>query len=654
MERKKQYKKKWISAKRQLNRLAQEHIVSETVENERNDAEAIEDAVCVNLEATISSTTPIHGDWSYCEDNMAERESLSPEWNCSKLSSESVEYDSVDEHLNDTELRYKLGEWVTENHVKNNAVDQLLKILQEAGHHVPATARSLLKTVVHVSVVEKSGMQYCYLGIIESLTQFVSRLSENKKGNLDRLEIALNVDGLPLFKSSSYSLWPILCSVVNVLPVHVFPVALAGGSNKPTNLDFLIDTVRDLNTLLIRGLTVGVNNYTVILKAVVCDAPARAMVKSIKQYSGYAGCDKCEENGSWLGRMTFQKIGQLRTNERFRRKEQPQHHNGTSPFCELSIDMIKTFPIDYMHQCCLGVQKKLLLAWMRGKKETKLSSGQICEISSSLLNLRKNIPKIFARKPRSLLEIDRWKATELRLFLLYIGKLVLKKVLKRELYNHFLIFSVAISILVSPALVSKNSVYAHELLVCFVDQCRQLYGPEFLTYNLHSMTHLASEAVEHGSLDNCSAFRFESYLFEMKKMVRSGRSPVTQIVKRLSELKPQKVCELRVAPVKFEAPNNAYITEMLECCEVLNMVSSSCSPGSELLANKHRYLLCRVHKIHSSFFDHPCDSRIIGTYTVHNRDSSLQVLSESKLKKQAIRVDVGHGRSCFMTILHDI
>lgn len=132
---------------------------------------------------------------------------------------------------------------------------------------------------------------------------------------------------------------------------------MAGGSSKPTNLDFLNDTVRDVKTLLATGLQVGFDNYPVLLKFVVCDAPARALVKSTKQYSGYAGCDECEEYGTWLGRMTFQKIGSLRTNESFRRKEQPQHHNGISSFCELPIDMIKTFLIDYMHQCCLGVMK---------------------------------------------------------------------------------------------------------------------------------------------------------------------------------------------------------------------------------------------------------------------------------------------------------
>jgi hypothetical protein len=53
-----------------------------------------------------------------------------------------------------------------------------------------------------------------------------------------------------------------------------------------------------------------------------------------------------------------------RTDASFREEEYPGHHKGTSPFCGLSIDMVKTFPIDYMHQCCMGVTRKLLQTWL--------------------------------------------------------------------------------------------------------------------------------------------------------------------------------------------------------------------------------------------------------------------------------------------------
>jgi hypothetical protein len=132
--------------------------------------------------------------------------------------------------------------------------------------------------------------------------------------------------------------------------------------------------------------------------------------------------------------------------------------------------MIKTFPIDYMHQLCLGVMRKLLLTWIRGKREVKISAGQVETISNKLVDLKSCIPNTFARKPRSLADVDRWKATEFRQFLLYTGKIVLHGTLKQEQFEHFLCLSVASCILVCPTLAKSHRDYAKELMEYFVEQ----------------------------------------------------------------------------------------------------------------------------------------------------------------------------------------
>jgi len=72
----------------------------------------------------------------------------------------------------------------------------------------------------------------------------------------------------------------------------------------------------------------------------------------------------------------------------------------------------------------------MLLIFVHGEiKAIKFSSAVIYEISRDLCNISAWISSDFARKTRSLEELDRWKVTELRLFLLYAGPVVLQNYL---------------------------------------------------------------------------------------------------------------------------------------------------------------------------------------------------------------------------------
>lgn len=61
--------------------------------------------------------------------------------------------------------------------------------------------------------------------------------------------------------------------------------------------------------------------------------------------------------------MTYPEVDNLnlRTDQSFRECWQPEHHQEEkiSPFSVLPVDMVKSFPIDYMHQSCLGVMTKI-------------------------------------------------------------------------------------------------------------------------------------------------------------------------------------------------------------------------------------------------------------------------------------------------------
>ena len=659
-----EYKRKWIAAKRA--RVAENPLDSIYYSSDDEERSSTHSAGLVaaslNTEAVYDYTgSPARNSPSSDDGGSASFEHESDDgWNIVD-SQEVVSSDSDDDNFKqqpDNTLADDLAAWVATFQVKQNAVDRLLELLKQSGHpDLPSTARTLMKTVRSVSTKVKSGMEYVYLGLEEALRQQLRIHPTATRETVQSLELSFNIDGLPLFKSSSQSLWPVLCAITNLEPVDVFPVVLTLGKSKPTDLEFLSELINDLNELLRGGLQDGATTLGVHVACVICDAPAKAFVKQMKQYSGYYGCDKCTQRGRHFGRMTFPKVTGivLRTDESFRHQLQEEHHKGVSPFCDLPIDMVRGFPIDYMHQVCLGSVRRLILVWLRlGSRNVRLSANQASQISQRLDSLKGSIPTdYFARKPRGLKDIDRWKATEYRQFLLYTGPIVLKDILRLELYNHFMCFSVATAILVCPQTAASHREYARALLEYFVSKGRELYGRQFLVYNIHSLIHLSAEAEQFGTLDKCSAFAFENYMQKLKRLVRTGRSPLVQIVKRLSEVyhtaKRLNAGDQLLTKISARRPTSAFIIDGEACCEVVSTRDDKDENGDILY-------VCRVYGRPEPIFNHPCDSRLIGAYKVWERNASMKVIAARRLVKRAVLLQPEWKTSSslyFLTILHE-
>lgn len=162
-------------------------------------------------------------------DSDREQNDCSP----SNFDNNSSESSSEEEPSFSPTLNDRLAQWASEFQIKHNAVDSLLNVLRESGHPLlPKTARTLLATCDKVDFVVKSGMQYIYLGCKEQLVKNLELYPRSLLSQIDELGISLNVDGLPLFKSCSRSLWPVLCKI-NLSPPTVFPFALCYGASKP-------------------------------------------------------------------------------------------------------------------------------------------------------------------------------------------------------------------------------------------------------------------------------------------------------------------------------------------------------------------------------------------------------------------------------------
>lgn len=435
------------------------------------------------------------------------------------------------------ELPSKLRHWAL--NVPQVKVTELLHILSPYHPNLPLDCRTLLKTPKTYSVKKLDSGEYSHIGLANNLKQC---LTSSKHLTLlgNEIFISFNIDGIPLFHSTNLQFWPILGRIVNNnIKLTPFVIGIFCGMSKPVPLkDFLEDFINELTHLLTEGINIENKNYSVICHNFICDAPARAYIKCIKSHGGYSSCDKCVEPGEYInGRVVLLgTTARRRTDDSFIAQVDEDHHIGISPLVALSIGLVSCFPIDYMHSVCLGVTRKLLNSWVSGNLKTRSSGRDIKRISGHLVSLRQYVPREINRKPRELAELARWKATEFRSFLLYLGPVVLRDVLPRRLYEHFLLLHCGIFILCSNKLIQKiGHTVANNLLIAFINDCKVLYGREYLVYNVHTLSHLCSDVEKYGPLDHYSAFPFENYLGCLKRMIRSPKKPLAQILRRLQE-----------------------------------------------------------------------------------------------------------------------
>ena len=178
-----------------------------------------------------------------------------------------------------------------------------------------------------------------------------------------RLDLTVGIDGLSPHKSKKLEIWPIACRVINSNETNPFSVSLHAAETKPESVEaFLRPFLNEMLDLQANGLQYKGQTYRVNLQFIVCDAVARQFIKQIIAHNGYFACERWEQKGIHLldfNCMIFPELEKirLRTDQSFRRRTNRQHHQPVQcPLLELDLDMIKGFPLDYMHLVLLGMR----------------------------------------------------------------------------------------------------------------------------------------------------------------------------------------------------------------------------------------------------------------------------------------------------------
>ena len=460
--------------------------------------------------------------------------------------------------------------------------------------------------------------------------------------NLTNISISLNIDGISPFKSSKYGFWAILYKInIQYLNTIALPLALCYGRTKPEDLDFLIESMDSIEDLITNGL----NGIRVSLKTVVCDAPALSFVKGIVQFNGRNGCGKCRVSVQHKMSRPFYAYSDVlipRTDIETRACQETNFVKIT-PFSRIkSIDLVNDFITDAMHCVYLGVVKALIkFLWVGSPCGifSKINQEIKNNANNLIIRLRKSISNsYFARKPRILEDIDRWKAAESRVFLLYLGIIVFE-LLPETLYHHFLLLSTSIAILENIEFSNQHSAFAEKCLKLFMQKGEYIYGSSFMSYNVHSLLHLVNDVERYGTLTDNSAFCFESFNSAFRYFIRARKSPLTEFVNRFNEK-----CSISF----FWNTDNNKKKKLYHYIVKGNCLTVTLS---DLMDKNLDIIPCKSYLDVRPLHVYPCDSRIIGRYK-YKKENEEKSISKKELIKECIRLDIDDNSFAFIQLLH--
>jgi len=108
------------------------------------------------------------------------------------------------------------------------------------------------------------------------------------------LQININIDGLPLLKSSKSQLWPILGKVVGTQNQFIEPFLIGAfhGNNKPSSVAQFLETfIAEYTKLNSEGFMYENRHYFVQLNAVLANTPARNFITCFPAHN--SRCAKC-------------------------------------------------------------------------------------------------------------------------------------------------------------------------------------------------------------------------------------------------------------------------------------------------------------------------------------------------------------------------
>ncbi|XP_071633972.1 uncharacterized protein [Temnothorax longispinosus] len=429
--------------------------------------------------------------------------------------------------------------------MKLNIIAQLKKILSRPGRY---------ESLQYRFTREKMSINN-----IEDIYDGQLYQEEIRNGFLSNSNISFlwNSDGVPVFKSKKFSIWP-LYLIINELPYKIRykreNVVLAGlwfGPDKPDPNCFIHSYVEDFRKIH-TGFNVQIpqREEPVYVRGKLllgtCDLPAKSTFIKIKSFNGKYGCPVCEFTGETIRFPDGSHNFCYRYAEHFNKRTLKNMNNhareaqrtgeavfGVKSQTALRLimpDFVRGMGIDLMH-ILSGIVKKLMTLHFDSKYSRHPFSLRLLLPVVDELLLSLHPPKFVHQMMRSLEETAFWKVSELKTWFFYYSIPVLKQFLRIEYFEHYLKLVTTLSYLNASSISDEMIDTAKELLKQFVRDFEQLYGIEFCSINVHLLLHLADCVRELGLLWAYACFPLEDLNGQILQNIHGTRYVDTQVCK---------------------------------------------------------------------------------------------------------------------------
>lgn len=285
--------------------------------------------------------------------------------------------------------------------------------------------------------------------------------------------------------------------------------------------------------------------------------------------------------------------------------------------------------------------KRILKAFKEGEngyEGFQWSKAETDEVSKILLKIK--LPTEIHRSVRGLEVLPYWKGSECGAFLNYIGVAVFKNFVPQHEYTMFLHLFCAITIC-SCAYFKRFLSLAQIHFENFIKIARKTF--KVVSSNIHNLVHVVDEIIRFGPLYTLSSYPFENLLYLIKRLLRSGRLPLQQVINRISE---ETLCISHCnsnANIKYPlytklTQNERYLHIILR--DGFNLKSNYCdkwflSTDKEIFAfeyAKDGIIYGSKLENYGSAFDGPLDSTNINVFSTQN-DNQFEEQKSFPLQK---------------------